>query len=405
MTTGRPSHSERAQQPYRLHGLLTRHGIALGALRRELHYASGQRAGRELAPSTMSHLLRRREWPSNVDAEQIKTITAHFLRRHGIDEIEIALAWEPDADPHALPEHDDTATPDDTFTAPEPEMLTANARQHFKITRPPFIDDVQGPEDLFLSRDQRYVRQSMFEAAQHAGLIAVIGESGSGKSTLRRDLLDRIARDSVPVIPIQVKAIDKSMVTAQHICEAIVADLSNEAPKLSLEAKGRQVERLLKQSTRTGQRHVLLIEEAHDLTKAALRYLKRFWELEDGFRRMLGIVLIGQPELGDLLDLRKNYDLREFIQRCEICTLQPLDTNLDDYLALKFKRIGLSLDDIVEKGTGDAIRSRLVRANPATRKPESQCYPLIVQNLLVKCMNAAAELGLPRVNADLVGRV
>lgn len=405
MTTGRPSHSERAQQPYRLHGLLTRHGIALGALRRELHYASGQRAGRELAPSTMSHLLRRREWPSNVDAEQIKTITAHFLRRHGIDEIEIALAWEPDADPHALPERDNTATPDDAFTAPEPEMLTANARQHFKITRPPFIDDVQGPEDLFLSRDQRYVRQSMFEAAQHAGLIAVIGESGSGKSTLRRDLLDRIARDSVPVIPIQVKAIDKSMVTAQHICEAIVADLSNEAPKLSLEAKGRQVERLLKQSTRTGQRHVLLIEEAHDLTKAALRYLKRFWELEDGFRRMLGIVLIGQPELGDLLDLRKNYDLREFIQRCEICTLQPLDTNLDDYLALKFKRIGLSLDDIVEKGTGDAIRSRLVRANPATRKPESQCYPLIVQNLLVKCMNAAAELGLPRVNADLVGRV
>lgn len=405
MTTGRPSHSERAQQPYRLHGLLTRHGIALGALRRELHYASGQRAGRELAPSTMSHLLRRREWPSNVDAEQIKTITAHFLRRHGIDEIEIALAWEPDADPDALPERDNTATPDDAFTAPEPEMLTANARQHFKITRPPFIDDVQGPEDLFLSRDQRYVRQSMFEAAQHAGLIAVIGESGSGKSTLRRDLLDRIARDSVPVIPIQVKAIDKSMVTAQHICEAIVADLSNEAPKLSLEAKGRQVERLLKQSTRTGQRHVLLIEEAHDLTKAALRYLKRFWELEDGFRRMLGIVLIGQPELGDLLDLRKNYDLREFIQRCEICTLQPLDTNLDDYLALKFKRIGLSLDDIVEKGTGDAIRSRLVRANPATRKPESQCYPLIVQNLLVKCMNAAAELGLPRVNADLVGRV
>lgn len=410
--SGRPSNSQRSQQPYRLRGLLQRHGITLGTLRRALTYTHGARTGQPLAASTMTHLVLRREWPASLDQRMAMDVTAAFLRARGVPDSEIATAWDPepitsDDSTVTVPIHTGTTPEHDTdaFNAPEPEMLSPNAREKFHITRPPFIDDVQGPDDLFLSRDQRYVRQSMFEAAKHAGLIAVIGESGSGKSTLRRDLLDRIARDGESIVTIQVKAIDKSLVTAQHICEAIVADLSNESPKLSLEAKGRQVERLLRQSMRTGQRHVLLIEEAHDLTKHALRYLKRFWELEDGYRRMLGIVLIGQPELADLLDLRKNYDLREFIQRCEVATLHPLDNNLEDYLTLKFKRIGLSLDSIVEPGACDAIRARLVRSNPATRKAESQCYPLIVQNLLVKCMNAAAELGLQRVSADLVGRV
>ncbi len=49
---------------------------------------------------------------------------------------------------------------------------------------------------------------------------------------------------------------------------------------------------------------LLVIEEAHGLPTATLKHLKRFFELEDGFKKLLGIVLIGQTELRmNLLDL------------------------------------------------------------------------------------------------------
>ncbi len=365
----------------------------------------------------MSELLLRREWTSALDKPALVLATTVFLRDRGVPEADIASAWEPAGE---LTENDtpDRQTfkrlksyvrtpqiPEDDFHAPEPEMLSQRAREHFNITRPLFIDDVQGPDDLFLARDQRYIRESMYQAAKHSGLIAIIGESGSGKSTLRRDLIDRIHRDNDPIIVIQVQTIDKQMLTTQHICDAVIADLSGEKPKLSLEAKSRQVQRLLTNSAKMGNRHALIIEEAHDLTKKTMKYLKRFWELEDGFRKLLGIILIGQPELAELLDERKNYDLREFIRRCEVAHLPPLDNHLEEYFTLKFKRVGMDVADVIDKPAYDAMRARMVSTNGKTKAIESQCYPLIVQNALVKCMNQAAELGLPKVNADLVRKV
>ncbi len=418
MKTGRPPSSARSKQPYRLRALLHAHDIPMAELRQRLKYASGPYKGNVIAPSTLSEILCGRRWATTLEPDEIKATAAAFLRERGVPEDQIATAWEPDGELAAgdtpdrlLPPgryfaaRSDAPAHDDTFHAPEPEMLTPEARKHFSITRPPFIDDVQGPQDLFKARDQIYVRQSMYDAAKHTGLIAVIGESGSGKSTLRRDLLDRIAQDNAAVIVVQPKVVDKSKLNAQHICEAVIADLSTESPKLSLEAKARQVERLLTKSSRMGNQHVLVIEEAHDLTNTALKYLKRFWELEDGYRRLLGIVLVGQPELQERLDERRNYDLREFIRRCEIAQLRPLDAHLEDYLKFKFARIGLDVDAILDKSVYDAIRARLVRRNPRTTAAESQCYPLIVQNLIVRCLNAAAELGLPKVTADLVARV
>ncbi|MEQ1512949.1 MAG: AAA family ATPase [Lysobacteraceae bacterium] len=417
MISGRPTSSTRSQQPYKLHALLAQHGIPIGDLRLRLRYSRGRNQGNPIAASTMSGLLLRREWTSALDKTELVETTASFLRDRGIPEDAIASAWEPAGE---LPANDTTdrqtfkrrnshvSTPeilDNDFNAPEPAMLSQRARDYFRVTRPLFIDDVLCPEDLFLARDQRYIRESMYQAAKHSGLIAIIGESGSGKSTLRRDLIDRIQRDNDRIVVIQVKTIDKQRLSAQHICDAVIADMSQEKPKASLEARARQVERLLNNSSKMGNRHVLLIEEAHDLSKPTLKYLKRFWELEDGYRKMLGIILIGQPELADLLNLQTNYDLREFIQRCEVATLAPLDNHLEEYFAMKFKRVSMDVDDVIDKSAYDAMRSRLVATNRRTKAAESQCYPLIVQNALIRCMNQAAELGLPKVNADLVRKV
>lgn len=412
---GRPITSERSEKPYQLHALLLRHGISQSDLRRAMTYEAGGRAGNMLAPSTLSSLLTRHAWPRTMRPATVKAQVAEFLRSHQVPEEEIATAWMLDGE---SVEH----TPTDTrgvFAAakpaaaasaeqiplPEAEMLSPAARDHFRLARHPFVDDVQGPQDVYLSKDQRYVRESMYYAAKHGGFIAVIGESGSGKSTLRRDLVDRIRRDDEPIVIINIKTVDKRELTTSHICDAIIADISTEVPKLSKEAKARQVERLLASSANTGISHVLMIEEAHDLNKFTLKCLKRFWELEDGFKKLLGIVLVGQPELGLLLDERRNPDIREVIRRIEQARLKPLNGNLEEYLALKFKRVGAKPADLFEPDAYDAIRARLTRRRPGTNEVETQMYPLVVQNLIVKCMNQAVELGLGKISGELVGRV
>ena len=417
MKSGRPITSQRSAAPYRLHAILARHKIEHSDVRARIRFESGRNAGQPLSPSTLSTLINRREWPLTVSQGAIKQKVAQLLAERGVPQEEIDEAWHIDgdmvaADAQANSRKSRTSRPnansepvDPPFDLPEADMLSQDAREHFKLAQSPFQNDIQGPGDVYLARDQRYIRETMYYAAKHSGFVAIVGESGSGKTTLRRDLLERIKREGEPIVAIQPQTVDKTMLTAAHICDAIVADLSTEAPKLTLEAKGRQIQRILAASSRTGNAHVLIIEEAHDLAVGTLKYLKRFWELEDGFRKLLGIILVGQPELGDRLDERRNYDAREVIRRCEVARLKSLNGNLEEYLALKFKRVGVALSDIFEADAFDAIRARLTRKRAGTGEVESHLYPLVVHNLCIKAMNQAVDLGLPKVNAQLVGRV
>lgn len=281
-------------------------------------------------------------------------------------------------------------------------MLTEEARQHFKLFKHPFVDDVRGPDDVYLSTEQRYIRETMHQTARNGGFVAIVGESGSGKTTLRRDLLDRIIRENLPIRPIQPQIFDKTRLNAAHLCDAIIADLSSEVCPVSMESKARLVKRLLTESSRAGNAHVLIIEEAHDLHLSTLKYLKRFWELEDGFKKLISIILIGQTELGDRLDERRNPQAREVIRRCEVAVLQPLNGNLEDYLALKFKRVGKELQDIFDPKAFDAIRERLTLTRGRDNATTSYMYPLIVHNVCIKAMNSAASLHERRVTSELI---
>jgi len=417
MITGRPLSSEKSTGPYKLRAILYDHALKQGDLASRLTYQSGVRVGQRMSHTTISTLITRRVWPMTLPRELIESTTAQFLREHNVPDAIAATAWEieGDLDPHAGSSNSRSGAKANSepeqatsLDLPENEMLSPAAKEHFKLATHPFVNDVQGPQDVYLSRDQRYVRESMYYAAKHAGLLAIIGESGSGKTTLRRDLLDRLRRDNERIVVIQPQTIDKKALTAAHICDAIIADLSAEQPKLSLEAKARQIQRILAASAGIGHAHVLIIEEAHDLSNPTIKYLKRFWEMEDGFKKLIGVVLVGQPELALRLDEQRNPDLREFIRRCEVARLKSLNGNLEEYLALKFKRIGLQLSDVFAADAFDAIRARLTRRRQGSTDVESHLYPLVINNLVAKAMNLAVELGASsatRIDAQLVGRV
>ena len=376
--------------------------MAAGRIRQaELALAAG------ISRPALCSLLDAGTLPKRYDRTVVEQRITAFLSRRGLRN---AAAWTEKAEPPCW----STAAPDQPQSSQPTEeiadmllrksTLTPAARRHFQLPGDPFADPVTA-DDVFLSPDIRYVRESMYQVARHGGFLAVVGESGAGKSTLREELVDRIRREAQAVIVIEpyVLAMEGTdsigqTLRSQHIAEAIMACVAPLArARRSPEARFRQLHDCLRESGRAGYGHVLVIEEAHNLPLPTLKHLKRFRELKDGLRPLLSVILIGQPELAMKLS-EHNPEVREVVQRIEVVHLPTLGPSLGDYLTHRFKRLGVALDQVVERGALDALRSKLT----PSRGDDSLLYPLAVHNALAAAMNRAADLGVPTVTADVL---
>ena len=294
--------------------------------------------------------------------------------------------------------------PDQIVMKWEVEMISEDARRHFKLFRNPFVGDVEKSADIYRSDEHRYIEASMIDSAKHGGFLAVIGEVGSGKTTMRREVMELLKKDSsVQVIFPQI--IDKGKITASSICDAIIMDLSEEKPRIKLEQKTRQVQRLLTDRSRAGYQACLIIEEAHDLTTQTLKYLKRFYELEDGYKKLLGIILVGQTELKNMFNESQHVEMREVIRRVQVAEIRGLNGNLREYLQLKFKRVGVKdLDAVMTDAAIVALGKRLTMKD-ARNKEISHAYPLLVNNYVARAMNLACELGETIITEEVVNGI
>lgn len=351
-----------------------------------------------ISPASVSLILNHNQFPKSPNKSVIIGGINQFFSNHGIK-----FKHKPQSQ---------SLTQEDELMLLRKQTLTQQARKQFKLFTNPFTSDIRSADELYQSADIAYVRTAMMHTAKHGGFIAVTGESGAGKTTLKRDLIDRLKRENQSVIAIEpyvLAAEDNDVkgktLKAVHIAEAILnALLPLATPKRSPEARFRQIHNALKESFKAGNRHVLIIEEAHSLPIPTLKHLKRFFELEDGYDKLLGIILIGQNELSLKLS-EQNPSIREVVQRCEIVTLEPITpSELPSYIAHRLKNQS-DINSIIDDSGINAIVSRLVRTDNKGKVMQSLLYPLAIGNLLTGAMNKAAELGVPVINADLIMNV
>ena len=174
--------------------------------------------------------------------------------------------------------------------------------------------------------------------------------------------------------------------------------------KTSPQARFNQLHNALKSSHASGYKHCLIIDEAHALPIATLKHLKRFFELEIGFKKLLSIILIGQPELKIKLSER-DAGVREVVQRTELVELPDLGNALGDYIKFKLARFDKKIDEVIDASGIEALRNRLtvIRRSATQATTEvSLLYPLAVGNVMVSAMNLAAEIGVPVINAEVI---
>lgn len=366
-----------------------------------------------ISPAAFSLIANHNIWPRRIKAAVLQEGIRSHLTQAGATEDQLRTAFEKRAVVRDS-ERGSYANPLDEEDAPmllRKQTLMPATRKHFKLPGDPF-EEVTDVSEVYVNEHTRFVRATLLDCAKRGGFIALVGESGSGKTTLKRDLKDRINTQSLPIRVIEpyVLAMEQNDVKGRtlksaHIADAILAEVApHESPKQSADARFRQLERVLTESVQAGQHHTVIIEEAHAMPTATLKHLKRFLDLESGFKRLLSVILIGQTELAVRLDER-NAALREVVQRCEVITLPPLGAHLEDYLAFRLSRYSLPVKAIINDEGLHALTERLQPRVPRGHQQHSLLYPLAVHNLLIGAMNLAAESGAPVVNADVIQEV
>lgn len=287
------------------------------------------------------------------------------------------------------------------------EWLTDGAKRFFSLPKDPFRDDVETPEDVFLSAEHGYALECMSDALGGHRIVAVIGESGSGKTTIRRLFAERHADTKrwALITPYMLGADEAGGKEAKplrgwDIQEAIITTLDpqGKVPQ-SRQARARRVDSLLRRSLEAGRRNVVVIDQAHKLPTRTLVFLKELHDLEMGMRRLTGVVLIAQPEIESKLDIRtqSGWEAREFIQRCEKAHLRSLDAgnDLEAYLDIKFRRVRAEPERILERDVPDAIRGVLQVRTQSGSAVNSYVYPLAINNLMTRALNLTARIGKP----------
>lgn len=386
-----------------------------------------------ISTATVSLLCNYGHWPrsrSHTKEYLISKIT-EFLQQNDATPEQIACAFEPvpgDTNggepqqrcnaavaPHSPGRQGQSENQEEQEMLLRAQRLTPEARQQFGILRDPFVNEIRDVADVFETSDIRYVRASVRQTALHGGMLAVISESGGGKSVIRKDTQAWVNNGHDEIIVIEPYVVGTSNHTrvgkpllASDITARVIKTLDPHAKlRSTLEARTDQMHAMLRESSKLGHKHVLIIEEAHDLAVPTLKSLKRFYEIEDGFAKLLSIVLIGQTELRRKLS-EKNPEVREVVQRCELITLPPLDNHVGEYLAHKFKRVDVDVAKVLDAEAVAMIRTVLRRTVTETfggkkqSMEQSLCYPLAINNLVTRAMNLAAEIGAPQVTAELV---
>ena len=166
------------------------------------------------------------------------------------------------------------------------------------------------PRYLYLSeRHAEALAHLLYGINEAGGFVQLTGEVGTGKTTIVRSLLAQTPKNA------EIALILNPKMTAPEFLLTICEELGIGVPDSALGSLKDLVDILsqyLLRAHANGQRVVLVVDEAQNLAPEVLEQVRLLTNLETNTQKLLQIILIGQPELRELL---ARNELRQLAQR------------------------------------------------------------------------------------------
>ena len=256
--------------------------------------------------------------------------------------------------------------------------------EYYGLKEPPF-SITPNPRFLFYSAKHREAfNHLLYGIRERKGFVQLTGEVGAGKITLCRAMLEQLGDKFSTAL------ILNPVLNADQLVKAI-------AMEFGLEVKGKDrletveaINHFLLDELKKGRDVALIIDEAQNLTNELLEQVRLLSNLETDDRKLLQIVLMGQPELRDRLN---DHSLRQLRQRITVrYHLRPLKfSELAQYIQHRLHVSG-------SKGGPFFTLPALWRI-----QQYSQGVPRLVNAICDKCLLAGFVQQRERINFQMVG--
>ncbi|HET6488844.1 MAG TPA: AAA family ATPase [Syntrophales bacterium] len=182
---------------------------------------------------------------------------------------------------------------------------------HFMLRENPF-SLTPDPKYLFLSRQHREaLNHLIYGIKEKKGFIVITGGIGTGKTTLSRALLAGMD-----------PYVETALIFNSYLSDMELLEVINQEFQVSLvgvdRSKRRYIDSLnafLMSNYNAGKNAVVLIDEAQNLSRNVLEQIRMLSNLETETEKLLQIILVGQPELRDLL---AQPSLRQLAERISV---------------------------------------------------------------------------------------
>lgn len=181
-------------------------------------------------------------------------------------------------------------------------------KEYFGLKEPPF-SIAPDPHYLYMSDNHREaLAHLLYGINSDNGFVLLTGDVGTGKTTVCRCLLQQLPENSNIAFILNPKVtVDELLAT---ICDelGIKYPAGNTSNKVFIDS----INAYLLEANTKGRRTVLIVEEAQNLSPEVLEQIRLLTNLETNERKLLQIIMIGQPELNELLS---RPELRQLKQR------------------------------------------------------------------------------------------
>jgi general secretion pathway protein A len=207
---------------------------------------------------------------------------------------------------------------------------------------------VPNPAYLFLSKSHEEVLAHLtYAVIQGDGFVEITGEVGTGKTTLCRAFLENLDNNTKAAYIFNPNLNSIQLLKAINDEFGIASAADNTKDLID------RLNSFLIAKKAQGKKVILIIDEAQNLTSEVLEQLRLLSNLETSRDKLLQIILVGQPELGEKLD---SHELRQLDQRITLkCQLVPLSyKEIQGYIQ---HRINIASRKTVIQFSGAAYRS------------------------------------------------